>query len=81
MTRYKLSHDPDTGKPCMVMAPDGPWCCAGEVERIVGQLRKEIEDAAGTNDDGGVSADGRQPSKTTDETQNDAKNESVIVCE
>lgn len=38
MTRYRLSTDPDTGKPCMIASPDGPWMCVGEVERGIAAM-------------------------------------------
>lgn len=38
MTRYRLGTDTDTGKPCMLVSPDGPWMCAGEVNRVMAAL-------------------------------------------
>lgn len=35
MTKYRLSADPDTGKPCMVADPDGIYYSAGEVDREI----------------------------------------------
>ena len=55
MMRYRLDKDPDTGRPCMVMDPEGPWCCAGEVDREMERMRKEIADATRANDRGTVS--------------------------
>jgi hypothetical protein len=43
MTRYSLSADPDTGKPCMVMDPEGIWCCVGEVDRTIRNLEALID--------------------------------------
>ena len=42
MTRYSLSTDPDTGRPCMVMNPEGIWCCIGEVDRTIRNLEALI---------------------------------------
>lgn len=35
MTKYRLSTDPDTGKPCMVSDPNGIYYSTGEVDREV----------------------------------------------
>lgn len=42
MTMYRLYADPDTGKPCMIASPNGPWMCSGEVTREIGRLKHEI---------------------------------------
>ena len=43
MTRYRLSTDTDTGKPCMVSDPNGIYYSDGEVDREVAQKVKLLE--------------------------------------
>lgn len=43
MTKYRLSADPDTGKPCMVSDPNGIYYSTGEVDRAVSERIRTAE--------------------------------------
>ena len=43
MTRYRLSTDPDTGKPYMAVDPEGVFYSTGEVDREVAQKVNLLE--------------------------------------